>query len=255
MSGSSPTGPRDRRDDPPAIALRDGMAALDEHALVAMVLGPGRGRTAPQPLAARVIEHVGSLGGLGRFGPGGLGAVAGLGRTRALRLAAAVELGRRLGLRATCPGRSLANARAVAEFLAPRLGRRDEEQMWVLSLDGQNQLRGSRCVAQGGVHSLAVSPADILRAALCDAAAGFVLAHNHPSGCPRPSEQDVDTTARVATVADALGVPLLDHVIVTPAGDFASLLELGLLPRAPPARALAAAARATARRRSAGARP
>ena len=100
--------------------------------------------------------------------------------------------------------------------------------MWVLSLDGRNRLRGERRVAQGGLHGCAVAARDILRAALTDAASAFVLVHNHPSGDPRPSPEDVAMTAAVARAATVVGVPLVDHVVVSD-GRHASMLELGVL--------------------------
>jgi len=84
-------------------------------------------------------------------------------------------------------------------------------------------------VALGGAHGCGVTARDILRAALGHGATGFVLVHNHPSGEPTPSAEDVSMTRAVARAADVIGVPLVDHVIVTAAGEWASLLEAGVL--------------------------
>jgi DNA repair protein RadC len=91
-----------------------------------------------------------------------------------------------------------------------------------------NGLRAARRVAEGGLHGCAVDPRDILRAALREAASAFVLVHNHPSGDPAPSDEDISLTNMVARAGAVLGTPLVDHVIVA-AGGHASLFDLGLL--------------------------
>jgi DNA repair protein RadC len=99
-------------------------------------------------------------------------------------------------------------------------------------LDGNQGLRAARQVARGGLHGMHVGPRDPLRLALRDGGSAFVLVHNHPSGDPTASQEDIRFTAHVAQAADVVGVPLLDHVIVARNG-YASLLDQGLLaPRA-----------------------
>jgi DNA repair protein RadC len=122
------------------------------------------------------------------------------------------------------------DARAVDTWARPRLAALDHEELWVLALDGQNGLKAARRVAAGGIHGLHVAPRDPLRAALREAASAFVLVHNHPSGAPAPSDEDLDFTARIADAADQVGTPLLDHVIVGREG-YASLLDRGFLRR------------------------
>jgi DNA repair protein RadC len=85
-------------------------------------------------------------------------------------------------------------------------------------------------VAQGGLHGCALTPGDVLRPAVRDGGSAFVLVHNHPSGDPVPSREDVAMTRLVAAAGELLGVPLLDHVIVARGGE-SSLLELGALGR------------------------
>ncbi|HZO14441.1 MAG TPA: DNA repair protein RadC [Polyangiaceae bacterium] len=215
-------GPRDR-------ALSNGLGSLADVDLVALLVGHGvRGRPVMR-VAEQVLEYAGGLEGLARAGPALLGDMPGMGSAKALRLAAAFELGRRLQARLAAPREPVGSPAEVAACFAPRIGGLDHEQMWVLSLDGRNRLRGSRRVAQGGAHGLAVSAREILGAALSDGASGFVLVHNHPSGSPEPSDEDVSMTAIVAEAADIVGVPLLDHVVVTASGAYTSMLDEGLL--------------------------
>ena len=101
--------------------------------------------------------------------------------------------------------------------------------MWLVALDGQNRLRGERVVARGGHPALSITAREILAAALAEGASGFLLVHNHPSGCATPSGADVAMTERVARAAQVVGVPLLDHLVVTASGAYCSLLEEGYL--------------------------
>lgn len=84
------------------------------------------------------------------------------------------------------------------------------------------------CVARGGVENCAVAVRDIVRVPVLNACSAFVLVHNHPSGDPAPSADDIALTERVARASDLLGIHLLDHVIVA-ASSYASLLDMGLL--------------------------
>jgi len=215
-------GPRDR-------ALLSGFDALSDADLMALVIGHGvRGRPV-MSLAGDLLDHVGGLEGLSRAGPALLAAVPGLGHAKAMRIAASVEIGRRIRERAASHRATFACASAVADAFVPRIGALDHEQMWVLSLDGRMRLRGARRAAQGGRHGLIVTAREILGLALADAATGFVLVHNHPSGSPAPSEADITMTRAICRAADIVGVPLLDHVVVTASGDYCSLLDEGFV--------------------------
>ena len=179
--------------------------------------------------AVQSFKDPGGLSALARVGPGALAKIPGIGRARAARLVACAELARRLRIRAGRPAPRLVTPASVAAYLASRADTLEVEQLWVLSLDGRNGLRGVRCVARGGSHGCAVTAREILRCALGDAASAIVLAHNHPSGDPTPSAEDASMTRAVARAAEVVGVPLLDHVVVTASGSYVSLLERGLL--------------------------
>jgi DNA repair protein RadC len=88
------------------------------------------------------------------------------------------------------------------------------EELWMLAVDGRGHLRAARCVARGGLHGASTRAVDPVRAALRVDATAFVLVHNHPSGDPTPSGEDIVLTEHVANVAAIAQVPLLDHVIV-----------------------------------------
>jgi DNA repair protein RadC len=210
-------GPRER-------ALEEGIDQLGDAELLALVLGTGtRGRSSVE-VAASLLDVV--AGAPTRTSPHVLAQHPGLGHAKALRLAASLELGRRMAQRASLPREPLRAPSDVAAHFRARLGGLPHEEMFVASLDGRNGVRAVRRVALGGLHGCAVTARDILRNVLADAASAFVLVHNHPSGDPTPSLEDLRMTERVAEAANAIGVPLVDHVIVA-AGGHASLLDRG----------------------------
>ncbi len=162
------------------------------------------------------------------LGPVALAELDGVGPVKALRVAAALALGERAAAERWAVKPRLASSHDVASYIGPRIGALDHEEMWVLALDGQNGLRGARRVAQGGQHGCSVTARDILRAGLLETASAIAIAHNHPSGDPTPSREDIVMTELVRDAAEVVGVPLVDHVIVA-RGRHASLLDLGYL--------------------------
>jgi DNA repair protein RadC len=215
-------GPRER-------ALAVGVEHLGDGELVALVLGTGRAGLPVGVLAAMLLEEHGGVGGLARTGIGELVQRAGVGMAKGARLAAAVELGRRAALAASLdPTSRMTDREAVEEWARPRLATLDHEELWLLALDGHHGLRAARRVASGGIHGLHVAVRDPLRVALREGASAFVLVHNHPSGDPTPSPEDVLYTQSVARGAALVGTPLLDHVVVA-RRRAVSMLEAGII--------------------------
>lgn len=204
-----------------------GLREMADCELLALVLGTGVAGEPVGRLASSLIEEQGGLDGLSRCGFGALVERRGLGMARAMRVAAAFEIGRR-----ACASHELPwvpDSRAVAEWAHGQLDTVDHEELWVLAVDGQQRVRASRRVASGGLHGLLVSVRDPLRFALREGASALLVVHNHPSGDPSPSAEDLRFTEQLARAADAVGTPLLDHVIVSP-GRHRSMLDDGLLP-------------------------
>ncbi len=171
-----------------------------------------------------VIERAGGLGSLARADAFEIAVLLGAelrpsARRRTARtMAAAFELGRRVEIARTETPEMLASPGDVAAWAAPRLTPLTHEELWMLGLDGRGCLRAARCIARGGLHGAAVRASDPVRAALRVDASAFVLVHNHPSGDPAPSPEDVLFTAQVAAAAATVGIPLLDHVVVARGG-------------------------------------
>ncbi|MRG92788.1 RadC family protein [Polyangium spumosum] len=221
-----PPGPRER-------ALEEGVLMLSDADLLAIVLGTGLVGCPVVRLANDLLDRLGGLEGIGRLGPREIAAIPGVGTAKALRLLAGLEIGRRSLIRSVRPRPGVFSSAAVAAWFTARLSHREAEELWVVSLDGRNGLRSARRVAQGGVHGLHVTSRDVLRVALQDGATAILLVHNHPSGDPDPSDADLSMTRKVQDAGRLVGVPLVDHVIISSSGRYVSLLDLGLLPAAP----------------------
>ncbi|MGE0362140.1 MAG: DNA repair protein RadC [Vicinamibacterales bacterium] len=214
-----PSGPRSLAelapDERPRERLRRvGASGLGDHELVAVVLGSGiRGRDS-LAVARQLLRDAGGLPGLAAWPPPRLMRAVGIGPGRAARLAAAVELGRRAvaGPRRERP--RIASPAAAAEHLLPRLGGRREEHFGVLLLDTRHRLIHEVVVSVGSLDASLVHPREVFRAASEHSAAALVLFHNHPSGDPTPSADDLVLTRRLVQAGELMGIGVVDHVVV-----------------------------------------
>jgi len=199
-------------------ALAFGVQALADVDLLTLVLGTGSAGESVAVSAAALLDRSGGLEGIGRLGPHAL-ARRGIGPAKATRIAAAVELGRRALLRSLAEERQVFDCfERVVHWAQPRLGALEHEEVWLLSLDGKYGLKSARRIAQGGLHGCALLTRDVLSPALRDGASAIVLVHNHPSGDPTPSSEDVAMTRAVRAAGEVVGIPLIDHVVVARTG-------------------------------------
>ena len=131
------------------------------------------------------------------------------------------------GLTTTTDGPTIRNPADVAAYLGTELADLAQEQLRVVLLDSGNQVIATSLVYQGGLNSTVIRLSDCFREAVAHGAAAVVLVHNHPSGDPTPSPEDIGLTADAARAGDLLGVDLLDHVVIGRSGHV-SLRERGL---------------------------
>jgi DNA repair protein RadC len=131
------------------------------------------------------------------------------------------------------PKHKLISSAVVASTYGHRLGGLMHEVMLAIALDGLNHFLAEIQVGMGGLHQLAVHPRDVIRPLLRTGATAFILLHNHPSGDPTPSQADITMTRRLVDCGGAVGVPLVDHVIIGGrGGGYSSLLNLGVIEHA-----------------------
>lgn len=196
--------------------FRFGPESLSTLDLLAILLGTGsRGQSARQ-LALLLLGEGGLCSSCFRD-PAQLRARLGMGDAKAARVLAALELGVRAA-RQRCDRSQLASIEDVARWAGPRLGQLEHEELWLLCLDAKNGLKAEVEVARGGALGCSLTPADVLRPAVRNGASAVVLVHNHPSGDPTPSRDDILMTRTLARACRIVGVPLLDHVVVARGG-------------------------------------
>jgi DNA repair protein RadC len=179
--------------------------------------------------AAEVWTALGGWAGLHEPDVDALRQRAPLTPTAARRLLVAVEVGRRALVARRAPGVRLDDPHSAYAVFAPRLAGLRHEELHAAFIDRRNQVLDVRRLTVGSEQYTVVDPRQIYRVALSLRAAAVVLAHNHPSGDPTPSRQDDEVTRRVAEVGLALGVPLLDHLVVAEDG-WQALSTLGRIP-------------------------
>ena len=174
-------------------------------------------------MADSVLQSTGGLGGLARADLAGLG----LGAATAARVVAALELGRR-ALAAEREGDVLDTPSAAVQALAPHLAHREREAVVVALLTRKQRLIAVCPTYSGNVAGTSVRIGELFTEALRRGAAGILLGHNHPSGDPEPSADDLRTTRDAVAAGRLLGVSVVDHVIIG-AGRHVSLRERGAL--------------------------
>jgi DNA repair protein RadC len=193
---------------------RLGVAALGDNELLAVVLGQGRPRASVLDLANAVLDATDGAHGLVRTRCEDLCTIPGIGKARAAQILAAVELGRRTLTRPVRDRVQIMNARSAAEFLLPQYGNRPVEQFGVLLLDTRHRVIRTVVLSIGTLDASIVHPREVFGAAAAAGAAALVLFHNHPSGDPKPSPDDVELTRRLAAAGVLMGIEVIDHVIL-----------------------------------------
>jgi len=218
-----------RRTQPPSERLeRHGPEAAGDEELLALVLGD---RAAAPRVARRLLDRFGSLSGVANALPLEL-RVAGLSRAASLRICASVELGRRAARAWPADPWRIRTPTDVAEPLVDAMGSLEREELRVLLLDTKNVVTAERTVYRGNLAGSSVRVGEVYRDAVRACAAAVIVAHNHPSGDPSPSGEDLRITAELAEAGSLLDIELLDHLVIG-RGRWISLRALGALAQPP----------------------
>jgi DNA repair protein RadC len=206
---------------------RVGEGALSTTELVAIILRVGVGGESALDMARRLLTTYDGLPGLARASFAELRAERGLGNAKTAQLKAALELGRRM-LLATPEDRLVVRSPSdVAQILIAEMAHLEQENFRVLYLDTRNRLLGSETVYVGTLNASHIRVAEVFRDAVKRSCAAIIVAHNHPSGDPSPSPDDVEVTRQLIAAGKLLSIELLDHLIIGQQR-FVSLRERGL---------------------------
>jgi DNA repair protein RadC len=207
---------------------RVGAGALGDNELVAIVLGHGQARASALDLANGLLAAAGGVEGLARARHDDLRRVHGIGAARAAQVLAAIELGRRSLVRGRVTRLQVTNPRTVAEFLIPQYGARTVEQFGVVLLDTKHRVLRTTVLSVGTLDASIVHPREVFREAAAAGAAAIVLFHNHPSGDPEPSRDDLKLTERLVAAGVLMGIDVIDHIVLGDAR-YCSFRERGIL--------------------------
>jgi len=209
----------------PRERLRDnGAAALSNAELVAILLGTGTKGENVLNLATRLLSQYDGLNGLARLSFAELRAIHGLGEAKAAQLRAALELGLRLASSHPEARAVVRSPADVAGLVMTEMSLLNQEEMRVVLLNTKNQVLRVHPVYRGSVDSAQVRPAEVFREAVVQNSPQIIAVHNHPSGDPTPSADDVAVTAELVLAGHSLGIELLDHIVIGH-GRYVSLKE------------------------------
>ncbi len=211
----APCAPSDR---PRERCFSAGPDEVSDAELVGLVLGTGtRGRSATA-LAHELLAGTGSVAALGRARPQELARHVGIGPARAARLAAAFALGRRALTRDRARGAALVTAHDVYDHVWPLLAGLEQEVFMMVAIDARSVVIADLEIARGTLTGVEVHPREVFRPLIRIGATAAIAVHNHPSGDPTPSPEDVALTERLHNIGTLLGIPIIDHVIVAASG-------------------------------------
>jgi DNA repair protein RadC len=205
----------------------DDITTLSDMELLAVIVGTGSKNNDVMSLSVKMIMEHGGLYGLLASGLREIAKVKGVGLKKAVRIHAAFEIGRRA---LTDPNTSLTinTPEKAWQTLLPEMAGLQKEEFWVLVLNKKNRLLKKCAVSIGTISETIVHPREVFRCAIREGGSGIIIAHNHPSGVILPSEEDISITERVAEAGEIIGIPLIDHIIISN-NAFASMKEIGFI--------------------------
>lgn len=222
-------------DRPRERALNEGIDALQDHELIALLLGGGMAGLSVIDLSKQMLEQCeNSLPKMAHLRIAEMvKKFKGVGPAKAVTLAAAFELGRRHNKQIEAerlgPHPVVTSSKIAYEYMRHDVQHLEYEEFWVLYLDRANHIKGRRLLSQGGTTMTVVDVKLLLHHALDVLADGLIAVHNHPSGSLRPSTNDNTLTRNIAQGAKAVGIRFLDHLIITNNGYY-SYADEGRMP-------------------------
>lgn len=218
--------PRDER--PRERLIRYGAESLSEAQLLAIILRTGGNGKGVMALAMELLEKYKGLRNIDSASLTDLATVKGLGTAKIAQLKAAFALGKRLMGECADSADFFLSSQAVYSWCAPRFKNMKKEVFVSLLLDAKNRLIKEARVSEGTLTNSIIHPREAFREAVRESAASVIFAHNHPSGDPEPSRDDLAVTERLKATGEIVGINVLDHVIVGD-GKYVSLRERGVL--------------------------
>lgn len=217
------------QDERPREKMREkGSQALGNSELLAILLRTGSQDQSALRMAERLLEQQGGLAGLGGATAEDIEQVKGIGAAKATTILAAIELGRRVAFLASGDKPVIRGPEDVAALLMPRFRYETREHFLAVLLTTKNHVIKTAVISVGSLNASIVHPRELFREAINAHCASLILAHNHPSGDPTPSPEDVSLSQKLKEAGQLLDIPVLDHLILGD-GRYISLKEKGIL--------------------------
>jgi DNA repair protein RadC len=210
--------------------LSQGPRALSNAELLAILLRSGTKEKSVLRIAEEILAHIKEQGlsAMVHISAAELAKIDGVGQVKAATLQAAIELGRRLAMQQAAKIEVIHGPEHVAAYALPRFRFEQKEHFAVMLLNTKNHIIGMPEVSVGSLSASVVHPREVFRAAIDYAAAAMILLHNHPSGDPTPSREDIAVTDRLVKAGKVMDIPVLDHVVLG-RETFASFKDKGLI--------------------------
>lgn len=208
--------------------LKYGSAHLSNQELLAILLGTGTRNESVMGLANRVLMHFEGLKYLSEATIEELTAIKGIGKAKGIGVLAALEIGKRINQYKPTAPYIIRSPEDGADYVMEEMRSLNQEHLVALFLNTKNQIIHQQTIFIGSLNASIVHPREIFREAVKRSAASIICAHNHPSGDPTPSQEDIHVTRRLVEAGNIMGIHLVDHLII---GDntFISLKEKGYL--------------------------
>ncbi|MCX6018689.1 MAG: DNA repair protein RadC [Chloroflexi bacterium] len=208
--------------------LQVGPAASSQRELLAILLRTGAGAGSALSLADDLLARFGGLAGLARTPVNELTSVHGIGPVKAIEIKAAFELGKRAATATPEERPQIRTPGDAAQLLMYDMGVLEQEEVRALLLDTRNRVLAAPMICRGSLNSASLRIADLFKEAIRTNAAAVVVAHNHPSGDPSPSQDDIHVTREMVKAGKILEIDVLDHLVIGH-NRFVSLKEKGLM--------------------------
>ncbi|MEK3879503.1 RadC family protein [Paenibacillus sp. FSL M7-0420] len=205
-----------------------GAESLSQAELLAILLRTGAHRESALLIAQRLLSQAGGLRGLADLSIEELTTINGIGPAKAVQLKAGIELGRRMANSRLTGPVIIRSPQDAAEILTEQLRYLQKEHFICLFLNTKNHVIAQETLSMGSLNASIVHPREVFRAAMKCSSAAIICAHNHPSGDPTPSPEDISLTSRLMQAGEIVGIDVLDHLVI---GDssYVSLKEKGYM--------------------------
>lgn len=208
--------------------FEQGATSLSDAELIAIIIGTGAKEETSLQLSQRILQEFENLGKIGGASVEELSKLRGIGRAKAAQLMASIEMGRRLARTSFDSRVSISRPEQLANLLMLEMRYLDREHFKAVILNTKNEILKVLDISIGSLNSSIVHPRELYKAVLKHSGAALIVAHNHPSGDPEPSSEDIRLTKRLSEAGRILGIELLDHLILGD-GKFVSLKERGVI--------------------------